>query len=133
MTAQESRELPAHYSRRFWLFAAQAALPQPPCPAGPPDRSIWPVPGGPAQTRERDRESDRKSTRLNSSHLGISYAVFCLKKKKRGSIPSAWRCWTCPTAATRTSGGPKARVLFFLMIRRPPGFTPFPHPAALPI
>src|ERR1035438_354939 len=26
---------------------------------------------------------DRKSTRLNSSHLGISYAVFCLKKKKR--------------------------------------------------
>src|SRR5262245_1182729 len=26
-------------------------------------------------------ESDRKSTRLNSSHLGISYAVFCLKKK----------------------------------------------------
>src|SRR5436853_2319885 len=27
--------------------------------------------------------ADRKSTRLNSSHLGISYAVFCLKKKKR--------------------------------------------------
>src|SRR5258705_6129708 len=27
-------------------------------------------------------EPDRKSTRLNSSHLGISYAVFCLKKKK---------------------------------------------------
>src|ERR1035441_10781023 len=26
---------------------------------------------------------DRKSTRLNSSHLGISYAVFCLKKKKQ--------------------------------------------------
>src|SRR5258705_1860392 len=34
----------------------------------------------------RDRNHlalDRKSTRLNSSHLGISYAVFCLKKKKR--------------------------------------------------
>src|SRR5262245_38536913 len=29
-----------------------------------------------------DRGLDRKSTRLNSSHLGISYAVFCLKKKK---------------------------------------------------
>src|SRR5215831_12408539 len=29
------------------------------------------------------RHRDRKSTRLNSSHLGISYAVFCLKKKKR--------------------------------------------------
>src|SRR5256885_6845093 len=28
-------------------------------------------------------EQDRKSTRLNSSHLVISYAVFCLKKKKR--------------------------------------------------
>src|SRR5256885_8729447 len=28
---------------------------------------------------------DRKSTRLNSSHLVISYAVFCLKKKKRSS------------------------------------------------
>src|SRR5262245_62356265 len=31
-------------------------------------------------------EGDRKSTRLNSSHLGISYAVFCLKKKKRSRI-----------------------------------------------
>src|SRR5262245_62628983 len=29
------------------------------------------------------RQRDRKSTRLNSSHLGISYAVFCLKKKKK--------------------------------------------------
>src|SRR5437899_5247735 len=28
------------------------------------------------------RRGDRKSTRLNSSHLGISYAVFCLKKKR---------------------------------------------------
>src|SRR5258705_7765785 len=31
-------------------------------------------------------ERDRKSTRLNSSHLGISYAVFCLKKKKHNEI-----------------------------------------------
>src|SRR3989442_10505797 len=29
------------------------------------------------------RERDRKSTRLNSSHVRISYAVFCLKKKKK--------------------------------------------------
>src|SRR3712207_8018949 len=29
-----------------------------------------------------DQEADRKSTRLNSSHANISYAVFCLKKKK---------------------------------------------------
>src|SRR5437899_4387220 len=35
---------------------------------------------GPA--RHLPRQQDRKSTRLNSSHLGISYAVFCLKKKK---------------------------------------------------
>src|ERR1035438_10801769 len=33
--------------------------------------------------------SDRKSTRLNSSHLGISYAVFCLKKKKTDEPPGA--------------------------------------------
>src|SRR5256885_13029535 len=32
---------------------------------------------------ENDEEQDRKSTRLNSSHLVISYAVFCLKKNKR--------------------------------------------------
>src|SRR5471030_3391177 len=32
--------------------------------------------------RSSSRQRDRKSTRLNSSHLGISYAVFCLKKKK---------------------------------------------------
>src|SRR5437899_10162166 len=31
----------------------------------------------------RMQKEDRKSTRLNSSHLGISYAVFCLKKKKK--------------------------------------------------
>src|SRR5690625_6948395 len=30
-----------------------------------------------------DGAGDRKSTRLNSSHVAISYAVFCLKKKKR--------------------------------------------------
>src|SRR5438105_14816346 len=32
---------------------------------------------------ERDAAGDRKSTRLNSSHEWISYAVFCLKKKKK--------------------------------------------------
>src|SRR5256885_12226504 len=32
------------------------------------------------------REVDRKSTRLNSSHLVISYAVFCLKKKNRSRL-----------------------------------------------
>src|SRR5947209_16431424 len=33
--------------------------------------------------RMADLDTDRKSTRLNSSHANISYAVFCLKKKKR--------------------------------------------------
>src|SRR2546430_11625262 len=47
----------------------------------------WPQPDpdppaidGAAQARHRERQ-DRKSTRLNSSHSQISYAVFCLKKK----------------------------------------------------
>src|SRR2546430_7791351 len=38
--------------------------------------------------------ADRKSTRLNSSHSQISYAVFCLKKKKKGKLgaaPPRWR------------------------------------------
>src|SRR5258705_1771410 len=35
-----------------------------------------------APRRGPSAKRDRKSTRLNSSHLGISYAVFCLKKKK---------------------------------------------------
>src|SRR5947209_14726575 len=34
----------------------------------------------------RGHGQDRKSTRLNSSHANISYAVFCLKKKKHNSI-----------------------------------------------
>src|SRR2546426_4514663 len=39
------------------------------------------------RNRCRIRGQDRKSTRLNSSHLVISYAVFCLKKKKKKTIP----------------------------------------------
>src|SRR2546427_3429100 len=40
-------------------------------------------PGGPHGSEPREPpEPDRKSTRLNSSHSQISYAVFCLKKKK---------------------------------------------------
>src|SRR5205085_11138097 len=39
----------------------------------PVARALWPKPN----------EEDRKSTRLNSSHSQISYAVFCLKKKKK--------------------------------------------------
>src|SRR2546426_9770492 len=45
-------------------------------------RSAPPCAGRAARARRSARASDRKSTRLNSSHLVISYAVFCLKKKK---------------------------------------------------
>src|SRR5256885_12546215 len=38
--------------------------------------------------RETSQRQDRKSTRLNSSHLVISYAVFCLKKKNNASPSS---------------------------------------------
>src|SRR5256885_7071789 len=39
----------------------------------------------PVQDAALQHDSDRKSTRLNSSHLVISYAVFCLKKKRQYS------------------------------------------------
>src|ERR1039457_4663812 len=91
---------------------------------------------------------DRKSTRLNSSHLVISYAVFCLKKKKElpmanlqlaldalrseaqaGADQTArGRC--CPPFVVRpgryhlTYPGSS---FFFLMIRRPPRSTLFPY------
>src|SRR3712207_8302789 len=40
------------------------------------------APEGPAERADAALALDRKSTRLNSSHANISYAVFCLKKKK---------------------------------------------------
>src|SRR3712207_7560083 len=49
-------------------------------------RPSAPWPAGPACGRGRTRR-DRKSTRLNSSHANISYAVFCLKKKKSDKQP----------------------------------------------
>src|SRR5690625_5709293 len=52
------------------------------------ERSVWVLEGAAGKARaaviKRAQETlaDRKSTRLNSSHVAISYAVFCLKKKK---------------------------------------------------
>src|SRR5256885_8394662 len=46
---------------------------------------------GPRLLRRSPRPADRKSTRLNSSHLVISYAVFCLKKKKQTITTSSIR------------------------------------------
>src|SRR5256885_6840400 len=46
-------------------------------------------PRTPRGLARRRTERDRKSTRLNSSHLVISYAVFCLKKKKKNTLRHA--------------------------------------------
>src|SRR4051795_8965309 len=101
----------------------------------------------------RSRSADRKSTRLNSSHTLISYAVFCLKKKNSGksasvcpvTIPeehhaddaprdrathhfSAFVFWSsapCPS--------PLPGCFFFLNNPAPPEINTLPLPAALPI
>src|SRR4051812_49924588 len=46
---------------------------------------VGPLRGPPRARRGARRRADRKSTRLNSSHMSISYAVFCLKKKKHST------------------------------------------------
>src|ERR1039457_5565463 len=87
---------------------------------------------------------DRKSTRLNSSHLVISYAVFCLKKitarvngeeRSRGDLSDISHSWPeiLAQAARNTvllPGeilGSVTVCIFFLMIRRPPRSTLFPY------
>src|SRR5207249_10757310 len=64
------------------------AVPETRCPDHRPRLLPFPGadfldPGAPAADR------DRKSTRLNSSHVSISYAVFCLKKKNEGTQVAA--------------------------------------------
>src|SRR6202012_6197835 len=56
-----------------------------------PNRGVrWSRPGPSVRNEGTDRSTrtaqDRKSTRLNSSHIVISYAVFCLKKKKTAYV-----------------------------------------------
>src|SRR5207244_9023849 len=61
----------------WWLATPPRRWPCPPFARSSPSQcSAWSSPG------RRRRPGDRKSTRLNSSHQIISYAVFCLKKKK---------------------------------------------------
>src|ERR1039458_4832065 len=95
------------------------------------------------------RPPDRKSTRLNSSHLGISYAVFCLKKKKhervgdrggelRAVAPSLLAgSWDGGRGRSRVeqgaAGTPQSSIqsiciFFFLMIGRPRNSPLFPSP-----
>src|SRR5260221_10785378 len=59
---------------------------------------------------------DRKSTRLNSSHTVISYAVFCLKKKKSRYVDPESDRWNSRTRATASS----TRVLQGLATRGDP-------------
>src|SRR5450631_1393560 len=91
---------------------------------------------------------DRKSTRLNSSHMSISYAVFCLKKNKLNIVhddvvnesrenylclPSIGINGNRLPAIVRmqipqnVSLGIQQKRFFFLMIRRPPRSTLFPY------
>src|ERR1022692_4785717 len=86
---------------------------------------------------------DRKSTRLNSSHLVISYAVFCLKKiilptrnvsfcNPRDTRAHAHRFEPLVNAAQildRDLVHRKPALFFFLMIRQPPNPTLFPYRA----
>src|SRR5690606_40585226 len=74
---------PRDGAARGWSAAGGAARAD--RPAGGSGRSpagAGPAAGGPALAGTQEGLPDRKSTRLNSSHVKISYAVFCLKKKK---------------------------------------------------
>src|SRR5208283_2624817 len=81
-------------------------------------------------------DRDRKSTRLNSSHITISYAVFCLKKKKGGLALTEFDGGLANAGALLRESFEhslvglregRGRVVFFLMIRRPPRSTLFPY------
>src|SRR3954464_14062500 len=96
--------------------------------------------------------ADRKSTRLNSSHTIISYAVFCLKKKTDerneddavcgpplAPTPPPRHSRECPSVARELSVVPTVGVcgvlsvvFFFLNDGAPPEFSPFPPPPPLP-
>src|SRR5207245_3753096 len=56
--------------------------------------------------------ADRKSTRLNSSHGSISYAVFCLKKKQTSTVPLATRRLSAATYSIRS-----ARMVTLRLVR----------------
>src|SRR5207249_9054169 len=84
-----ARRFPRHVRRR--RRRARARRPAP-CARACRVRRRRQAPRGDA---ERHRRRDRKSTRLNSSHVSISYAVFCLKKKNT----KIYRDSLCPYAS----------------------------------
>src|SRR5690606_41650679 len=70
---------------------------------------------GDAPVRRVQQASDRKSTRLNSSYVKISYAVFCLKKKKTETerakaVGTCRASQVCLSARAATSKGPATRA-----------------------
>src|SRR2546430_1410873 len=70
------------------------------------------------RARAVDQTSDRKSTRLNSSHSQISYAVFCLKKKKKKQYISTHDTTTIdPTPINYLHTYRYVSIIFFLLIR----------------
>src|SRR5437867_10210758 len=77
------------YTTLFRSVLSVLQLPHVPEHLGPMPRDDRDV--GQLGWANRERLADRKSTRLNSSHRTISYAVFCLKKKKTSKKASARR------------------------------------------
>src|SRR5204862_4725145 len=77
---------------------------------------LRPVPGrGHRQGLLRRREGlveDRKSTRLNSSHVEISYAVFCLKKKKTAGQGTQLKTTEEPLSTDSRQGTTPHRVIY---------------------
>src|SRR5438874_5245787 len=69
-----------------------------------------------ASQKKKTSRRDRKSTRLNSSHVETSYAVFCLKKKKADLAKTAPEPWDSSTTygSTRVARGLSSRVLAWL-------------------
>src|SRR5215510_12228067 len=98
------------------LFRSAAAAP---ASAGSPPSSTAPAIPAPA---------DRKSTRLNSSHVAISYAVFCLKKKNSWyGRDEKWGPYVYVKDGKEVRDDTSVRCFFFLMIRRPQRSTLFPY------
>src|ERR1039457_4490121 len=85
---------------------------------------------GPGTRKQGKVCPDRKSTRLNSSHLAISYAVFCLKQMAQCAHlwAGAIRGQASSTERPRRCARPDPlSICFFLMIRRTPRSTLFPY------